>query len=59
MSSGDDDQEEQERELAKLRAELASLEASFPAYSIKPSLMLKIEDIEEQIERIERQVHGK
>lgn len=59
MSGADDQQEKQKPELAKLRAELADLKARIPAHSIKPSLMLRIEELEEQIERIERQVHSK
>ena len=59
MSGGDDGREKQERELAKLRAELADLKASIPAHSPKVSMMLRIEELEEQIERLERQVQGK
>ena len=58
MSSGNDRQEEQEGELAKLRAELANLKASIPAHSIKPSLMLEIEELEERIQLIERQAQN-
>jgi hypothetical protein len=59
MSRGDDEQENPERELAKLRAELVHLKASIPAHSMKVSLMLRIEELEEEIERIERQAQSK
>ena len=59
MSGGDDEQEKQERQLTKLRAELADLKASIPAHSMKVSMLLRIEELEEEIERIERQVQSK
>lgn len=59
MSGAHDQQEKQKPELAKLRAELADLKASIPAHSIKPSLMLRIEELEEQVERIERQAQNR
>jgi len=55
MDSAENQQEEQQDELSKLRAELAELKGSIPVHSMKPSMMQRIEDLEEQIERLQQQ----
>ena len=58
MDSADNQQEEEEGELSKLRAELAELKGSIPVHSMKPSMMQRIEDLEEQIERLQQQTRS-
>lgn len=58
MHSADNQQEEQERELSKLRAELAELKGSIPVHSMKPSMMQRIEELQEQIEQLQRQMRS-
>ena len=53
MSADKDRQKQLERELAELRRELQELEASLPKHSVKPAQMMRIEDLEDAIEKKE------
>ncbi|NOY45986.1 MAG: V-type ATPase 116kDa subunit family protein [Deltaproteobacteria bacterium] len=45
-------------ELARLRAELEDRRRRLPAHSIRPHQLLEIEDLEERIARLERELAG-
>ena len=53
--SGDDRKSLEER-LQKLRAELKERESSIPAHSIRPHQLIEIEELEEEIEELEKQL---
>jgi len=44
--------------LASVRAELEELEKALPAHSVKPSHMLRIEELEEEVDSLERVVRA-
>jgi len=44
--------EEQSRRIAALTEELQALKRSLPAHSPKPTLLIRIEELEEQIEAL-------
>lgn len=58
MHSGDDEHQDQQRELSKLRGELAELKGSIPVHSMKPSMMQRIEELQEQIERLQQEMRS-
>ncbi len=45
-----------EAELARVRAELAERRASLPAHSIRPHQLLAIEDLEERLASLEKEL---
>jgi len=45
-----------EKELARLRAELAERRASLPAHSIRPHQLLALEELAERIEELARRL---
>jgi len=47
-----------ERELVRLRAELAERRANLPAHSIRPHQLLTIESLEERIAELSRRLQG-
>ncbi len=47
-----------DQHLAALIQELESLRQNLPAHSLKPSLLIRIEELEEQIESLQRQDSG-
>ncbi len=47
---------EREERIAKLTEELENLKRSLPAHSIKPAMLLRIEELEEEIESLKRQM---
>ena len=47
--------EEQSRSVAALAEELENLKRSLPAHSLQPTLLIRIEELEEQIEALQ---HG-
>lgn len=48
--------EKLEREIAELRRELDELERSLPKHSVKPSQMMRIEELEELIAQKEAEI---
>lgn len=53
MSADAQDREQLAQELADLRRTHDELERSLPRHSIKPSQLMRLEELEEAIERIE------
>jgi hypothetical protein len=49
LSTKEERRQKIERELAELRHELEELEASLPKHSVKPSQLVRIEDLEDAI----------
>jgi hypothetical protein len=47
---------EREKRIAKLTEELENLKRSLPAHSVKPAMLLRIEELEEEIESLKRQM---
>jgi hypothetical protein len=47
---------EREQRIAKLTEELENLKCSLPAHSVKPAMLLRIEELEEEIESLKRQM---
>ena len=47
---------EREQRIAKLTEELENLKRSLPAHSVKPAMLLRIEELEEEIEALKRQM---
>lgn len=47
---------EREQRIAKLMEELENLKRSLPAHSVKPAMLLRIEELEEAIEALKRQM---
>ncbi len=47
--------EEQSRRIAALTEELENLTRSLPAHSLKPAMLIRIEELEEQIEALQRE----
>jgi hypothetical protein len=47
---------EREQRIAKLTEELENLKRSLPAHSVKPTMLLRIEELEEEIEVLKRQM---
>jgi hypothetical protein len=45
---------EQSRRVAALTEELEALKRSLPAHSLKPAMLIRIEELEEQIEALQR-----
>jgi ribosomal protein L29 len=45
-----------EKELARLKAELAEREAALPAHSVRPHQLQAVMDLEERIEDLKRQL---
>jgi hypothetical protein len=46
--------EEQRQRIAALTEELENLKRSLPAHSLKPPMLIRIEELEEQIEALQR-----
>ena len=46
--------EEQSRRIAALTEELETLKHNLPAHSLKPAMLIRIEELEEQIETLQR-----
>ena len=53
----DQEREELEANLARLRAKLTERKASIPAHSIRPHQLIEIEDLEEEIAEIENRLN--
>lgn len=53
-----DERSEIEARLAMLRARVDELEASIPAHSTKPHHIIQIEEIEDEIEGLERRLQA-
>ena len=47
--------EEQSRRIAVLTEELEILKCSLPAHSLKPTILIRIEKLEEQIEALQHE----
>ena len=47
---------DREQRVAKLTEELENLKRSLPAHSVKPTMLLRIEELEEEIEALKRQM---
>jgi hypothetical protein len=47
-----------EERLLKLRAELEERKSSIPIHSIRPHQLIEIEELEEEIEALEKQLEG-
>jgi predicted dithiol-disulfide oxidoreductase (DUF899 family) len=47
---------EREQRIARLMEELENLRRSLPAHSVKPTMLLRIEELEEEIESLKRQM---
>ena len=47
---------EREQHIAKLMEELENLRRSLPAHSVKPTMLLRIEELEEELELLKRQM---
>ncbi len=47
---------ERAERLADLRQELETLKASLPAHSLKPSMLIRIEELEDEIEALGREM---
>ena len=45
-----------EQRIAKLTEELENLKRSLPAHSVKPTMLLRIEELEEEIKSLKRQM---
>ena len=43
---------DQERRLAALTGELEDLKRSLPAHSLKPAMLMRIEELEEELENL-------
>ncbi len=48
------EQEAASQHLKELKAELAELKASIPVHSMKPAMMQRIEDLEEEVKALEQ-----
>lgn len=48
--------EKLKREISRLKAEKADREAALPAHSIRPHQLLAIEELEEEIERKQKEL---
>jgi hypothetical protein len=46
---------DKEKRLAALTEELENLKRSLPAHSLKPSMLIRIEELEEEIENVKRE----
>jgi len=46
--------EEQSRRVAALTEELENLRRSLPAHSLQPAMLIRIEELEEQIKALQR-----
>ena len=46
---------DREQRLAALTKELDNLKRSLPAHSIKPAMLIRIEELEEEIENLKRE----
>ena len=47
--------EERRLHIAALTEELENLKRSLPAHSLKPAMLIRIEELEEQLEALERE----
>ena len=47
--------EKRQQRIAVLTEELENLRRSLPAHSLKPAMLIRIEELEEQLEAIERE----
>ena len=56
MSETETTRTDLEKELARLRAELAEREAALPAHSVRPHQLQAVMDLEERIEDLKRQL---
>jgi hypothetical protein len=52
----DETRGEIEEKLRRLRAELAERQSSIPIHSIRPHQLIEIEELEEQIEELEKKL---
>lgn len=46
---------EREQRIARLTEELETLKRSQPAHSLKPAMLIRIEELEEEIENLKRE----
>jgi len=44
-----------EKKVKKLEEEIADLKARWPAHSVKPSMLQKLEELEEELEKAKRE----
>ena len=47
--------EERAQRIAALSGELENLKRSLPAHSLKPAMLIRIEELEEEIENLKRE----
>ena len=47
--------EERAQRIAALTGELENLKRSLPAHSLKPAMLIRIEELEEEIENLKRE----
>ncbi len=48
--------EERAQRIAALSEELENLKRSLPAHSLKPAMLIRIEELEEEIETLEEEI---
>lgn len=46
------DRESLEKQLQEVESDLADLKARWPAHSVKPAMLVKLEDLEEERDRL-------
>ena len=46
---------ERQQRIAALTSELENLKRSLPAHSLKPAMLIRIEELEEEIENLKRE----
>ena len=53
-----ENKEELEKELNRLREELADMERALPAHTVRPHQLIAIEELEEQIKEVEQKLNS-
>jgi hypothetical protein len=56
MEMGSEERKSTEERLHKLRAELEERKSSVPIHSIRPHQLIEIEELEEEIEKLEKKL---
>jgi len=52
-------QEEHNRRIEALKQAIRELEASLPAHSIPPSMLIRLEELEDELTRLQQQVDSR
>jgi hypothetical protein len=47
-----------EKSIKEIKAEIEEIRSSLPAHSIPPSILIRLEELEEQLESIEKMYKG-